>query len=82
VTPHNSYQVQIGGRYGGGLDAEGISYEHLFPDFWKARRSDPSLQVKDDLRSLQINPTFQVATPEWVDNLSIQIEKAKRLREQ
>ena len=79
ITPHPTYNTQIGGEYIGGFEVP-IPRQLLAPDFYAQRRAlgtDP----KDDPRSFQLAKPSQEATPEWVDRLSEYIENAKQLRD-
>ena len=79
ITPHPTYNTQIGGEYIGGFEVP-IPRQLLAPDFYAQRRAlgtDP----KDDPRSFQLGKPSQEATPEWVDRLSEYIENAKQLRD-
>lgn len=76
AMPHKTYDTQFAGRYLGGL-SDPVPYETLFPDFYAARRAEGK-PVQNDIRSFELAPPTQLATPEWVDNVSRFLEGVRR----
>jgi len=80
ITPHRTYDTQLGGQYVGGLE-QSVPKELMYPQMLDAYRQmgyDPFRYDYLMQRGVRGAPIAQRADQQWVDSISQYLEQARR----